>query len=118
MKDRLRQLRLALGLTQRSFADQIGMRQNTVATWEMGRSRPSDRAVRYLCQTFRASETWLRTGEGAMFLPANDREQVAEFVGRALSGEDPFPRRLLLNLSRLTPKEWKMLERLFTETPV
>ena len=79
MKDRVKTLRKTLGLTQREFADRIGMTPNTVATYEMGRSIPSDPAINNICKEFRVSEMWLRTGSGEMFLPA-PRDALDELI--------------------------------------
>ena len=79
MKDRVKTLRKTLGLTQREFADRIGLKPNTVATYEMGRSIPSDPAINNICKEFRVSEMWLRTGSGEMFLPA-PRDALDELI--------------------------------------
>ena len=64
---RIKKLRKALDLTQQEFADKLGIKRNTVATYESGKSKPSDAAVVLLCKTFNVNEEWLRTGEGDMF---------------------------------------------------
>lgn len=43
--ERLRKLRKALDLTQQKFADRIGVKQNTVAQYEMGRNIPIDSVI-------------------------------------------------------------------------
>ena len=68
MKDRLKKLRKALDMTQQSFADKIGMKQNTIAQYEMGRTVPSDAIIFSICREFDVSEDWLRTGKGNMFI--------------------------------------------------
>ncbi len=70
MKDRIRKLRKTLDLTQRQFAERIGMKSNTIATYEMGRAFPSDPTINNICKEFSVREEWLRTGEGDMFAPA------------------------------------------------
>lgn len=77
MKDRIRKARKALELTQRGFAERIGMKSNTIATYEMGRAVPSDAAINNICKEFSINETWLRTGEGEMFVPAPTSELEA-----------------------------------------
>lgn len=71
MDKRLRKLRRELDLTQSAFADRIGMKQNTIATYEMGRSIPSDQTIRSICREFNVREEWLRNGTGEMFEPAS-----------------------------------------------
>lgn len=68
MKERIKELRKSLGLTQLKFAERIGMKPNTIATYEMGRSIPSDPAINNICKEFSVNEEWLRTGEGEMFI--------------------------------------------------
>lgn len=67
MNERIRQLRKRFGLTQKEFAKRIGIKQNTVATYELGRSEPIDAVVSLICHVFNVNEDWLRTGNGAMF---------------------------------------------------
>lgn len=76
---RIRKLRKALDLTQREFGERIGMKANTIATYEMGRATPSDPAVNNICKEFHVSEAWLRTGEGEMFLPP-PRDMIDELI--------------------------------------
>jgi transcriptional regulator with XRE-family HTH domain len=71
MKDRIRKLRKSLDLTQKDFAERIGMKSNTIATYEMGRAIPSDPTINNICKEFGVNETWLRTGEGEMFVPTS-----------------------------------------------
>ena len=68
--ERIRQVRKFKDLTQKKFADSLGMKQNTVATYEMGRTNPSDPAIKSICREFGVNEEWLRSGEGEMFAPA------------------------------------------------
>ena len=70
MNERLKKLRKALDLTQQEFADRIGVKRNTIATYEIGRNTPLDAVIASICREFNVSETWLRTGEGEMFLPS------------------------------------------------
>ena len=80
MKDRIRKLRKALDLTQREFAERIGMKSNTIATYEMGRAVPSDPTINNICKEFGASERWVRYGEGDMFVPAPSSELDAALM--------------------------------------
>lgn len=65
--ERIKKVRKAFDLTQQEFADKIGSKRNTVATYEMGRTDPSAAVISLICREFHVNETWLRTGEGEMF---------------------------------------------------
>lgn len=68
MNERLKELRKALHLTQKAFAEKIGAKQNTIATYEMGRNNPSDPVIHSICIAFGVNENWLRNGVGDMFI--------------------------------------------------
>ncbi|MDE6566917.1 MAG: helix-turn-helix domain-containing protein [Lachnospiraceae bacterium] len=68
MNERIKQLRRSLDLTQKAFAERIGSKQNTVATYELGRNIPSDPIIHSICREFHVHEEWLRYGTGEMFV--------------------------------------------------
>lgn len=109
MTERIKALRKTLGLTQQKFADKIGVKQNTVAQYEIGRNPPTDTVVTLICREFDVNETWLRTGDGPMFVEKSRDEELADFFGRVLSEESDLRRRLLAVMSRLDVEEWEML---------
>lgn len=81
MNERIKKVRKYLDLTQQEFADQIGSKRNTVATYEMGRSTPSAAVISLICKTFNVSEEWLRTGKGRMFMPESSFD-LEEYIKR------------------------------------
>jgi transcriptional regulator with XRE-family HTH domain len=62
LNERIKTIRINAGLTQQQFADRIKVKRNTVATYEMGRSIPSDSAIALICREFGINEEWLRNG--------------------------------------------------------
>lgn len=111
MGDRIKKVRKALDLTQQGFADQIGSKRNTIATYEMGRTEPSAAVISLVCTKFNVSEIWLRTGEGDMFVQRSKDDELAAFMNELLTEESAdFRRRLVTALSRLKPEQWDALE--------
>ena len=88
METRIKKIRKELDLTQQEFAERIGVKMNTVATYEMGRSTPSDSALSLICREFNVNEEWLRSGTGEMFKasPTEVLDALAEEYG--LTHED------------------------------
>lgn len=112
MKDRIKKIRKELDLTQQEFADRIGIKRNTVASYETGKSNLSDGAVSLICREFNVNEEWLRTGKGEMFIEQTKDEQIAAFVGSILKDEDDsFKRRLISGLAALDDNGWEVLEK-------
>lgn len=64
--ERIKAVRKSNGLTQQKFADRIGVKQNTVAQYEMGRNVPIDTVINLICREFHVNEAWLRSGVGEM----------------------------------------------------
>ena len=89
--ERIKAIRRAVGCTQQEFADRLGLKRNTIATYEIGKAVPSDRTISDICREFRVSEVWLRTGEGEMFIPQSDMQQLVEITTRMeMDQDDPF----------------------------
>ena len=111
MNERLKKLRKALDLTQQEFADRIGVKRNTIAMYEMGKTTPSETVILSICREFNVNESWLRDGIGEMFVEQTMDEQIEEFVGTLLQNEeDSFKRRLISGLAALDETGWKVLE--------
>lgn len=111
MKDRIKKLRKALGLTQQEFADRIGISRGNIATYETREGNPGSSVVNLICREFNVSETWLRTGEGEMYVQRSRDDELSAFVDELMK-EQPqdFRRRLVTALSRLKPEQWDALE--------
>lgn len=111
MNERLKKLRKTLDLTQQEFADRIGSKRNTIAKYETDTNVPSAAVISLICREFSVNENWLRTGEGDMFMELSRDEQIEEFIGNLLQGEeDSFKRRLISGLAALDENGWKVLE--------
>lgn len=110
MKDRIKKIRKELDLTQQAFADKIGMKRNTIAQYEMGRTIPSDAIIFSICREFNVSEEWLRTGNGEMFVKQTRNEEMAKLTKLLLNEEeDSFKNRLISVLANLTEDQWELL---------
>jgi DNA-binding XRE family transcriptional regulator len=74
MKGRLKILHKELGLTQSGFWEKIGMSDVAISHMESGRTA-NNQNVNLVCLTFCVSESWLRNGEGEMFLLSKGKVQ-------------------------------------------
>src|SRR5699024_10768389 len=69
--------------------------------------------IKSICRVFNVNEDWLRTGRGDPYIQLSRDEELAQFFGDVMKGEDPdFRRRLLSVMSRLTTDEWALLEQM------
>ena len=101
------------GLTKTAFADKINVTQQYVSNLCLGKKIPSDRTIADICREYDVNEDWLRTGQGDPYIQLSRDEELAQFFGEVMKGEDPdFRRRLLSVMSRLTTDEWALLEQM------
>lgn len=110
MNRRIKDVRLALGLSQDEFGRRLGVTRGAVTNIELNKVDPKPLFVNLICREFNVNEDWLRTGHGEMFLRRSRNEELAAFFGDVLSGEPDFRHRLIPVLSRLDTEEWVLLE--------
>lgn len=117
MYKRLKKLRNELEMTQQEFADVLGTARGNISAYEVGKNAPSDAVISLICKTDfskgRVNETWLRTGEGEMFIEASRDEQIAAFVGGILKDEeDTFKKKFISMLTALDESDWEVLQKM------
>lgn len=112
MKDRIKKLRREMDLTQQEFAEKLGIKRNTIATYESGRNEPIDAVISLICTKFNVNENWLRHGNGEMFAELDMEDQLMAWAGKVLGGQDSkFKKRFVTMLMGLSDSEWEFLEK-------
>lgn len=115
MNKRIKEIRQNAGMTQREFADRIGVSRNTIAAYETDARVPIDAIIVSICREFNVNEDWLRTGLGNMYAEVNLDIQLSKALGSLLREEaGSFKKQLILSLLELNQKEWDTLEKLIT----
>ena len=113
MKNRIRTIRKNAGMTQKQFAERLGISRNTVATYETSSRIPIDAVIVSICREFGVREEWLRTGQGDIYKELTPDLELSKWFGQILMEEESsFKRRFLLALTTLKEGEWTALERL------
>lgn len=113
IKDRIKIIRKEKQITQVEFGKIIGVKGNTVTNYETGLRIPTDAVIKSICREFNVNETWLRTGEGEMFIAKTRNQQLADFVNDVMEDvNDSFRKRFLEALSKLSVDEWKVIEKI------
>lgn len=104
--DRIKELRKALGLTQQEFGDRIGIKRNSVALIEGGRTT-SEQTLVSICREFDVREEWLRNGIEPMYLPKTEESEPLEVLlkSRNVTPEDRILIENFLGLSNSSRAE-------------
>lgn len=104
MNERIKIVRKEAGMKQSEFAERLGIKTSTVTSYETGVRVPSDAIITSICREFRVSETWLRTGEGEMFLPVDDDDELAQVMAEIKLSSDELIRTIIKSYWRLDDK--------------
>lgn len=112
LKERLKKLRKMLGLTQREFGERIGVKPNTIATYEIGRNEPIDAVVSLICREFNVNEVWLRTGKEPMFAEISEDEELTQIFSAIAVSDDALIKRIIRAYWKLNDNEKEIVRKL------
>lgn len=114
MNNRIKQLRKELGLTQEKFGEKLGLKKNSISQIENGINSLTEQLLLSVCREFNVSKKWLRTGEGEMFIPVPEEDEVAAYVEDLLAdnGENELYnliKSIMRTYNELSPKSQEVL---------
>lgn len=111
--ERIKEIRKYLNLTMEKFGGRLGVGRTAISNIENNNRNLTDQMAVSICREFDVNETWLRTGEGEMFVPKTRNQQITDFLGDLIKEEDgTFKMRLIEAMSKLDKKDWEDIERL------
>lgn len=114
MNNRIKAVRKHFGMNQTEFGAEIGVTQGAITSYEKGTREPLNLSIQAICKRFNVDEHWLRTGEGEMFRPQTEREELHMLFAQFMAGDDDpdlqrFKEALFTVLLRTTKDEWRIL---------
>ena len=109
MNERIKAVRLALGISQEEFGKRLGVTRGAITNIELNKVKPKPLFVDLICREFNVNEDWLKNGAEPMFLQRSRNEELSAFFGDLLNGEPDFKHRLISVMSRLSVDQWQML---------
>lgn len=116
MNKRFRALRKALGLTQGEFGKILGLTTSGVSEIESGRRNVTEQHL-IMLSNYKEKPidvNWIRTGEGEMFLPVLEEDEMALYVSELLEDEGDNPlytiiKEVMHTYSELSPKSQEVI---------
>ena len=114
LNNRIKQLRKELGLTQEKFGEKLGLKKNSISQIENGVNSLTEQLSLSICREFHVNQEWLRTGEGEMFIPIPEEDEIAAYVEDLLSddGENELYnliKSIMRTYNELSPKSQEVL---------
>ena len=90
LKDRIKQLRKELKLSQNKFAETLGTSRDVIGNLEYGRSEPKKAFLDLICHIHNVKSEWLINGEGEeMFNPVPPPNEELEEATNVFSKLSP-----------------------------
>ena len=80
MKERLKELRKILNLTQRELAEKIGVKTSQVGGWETGYRALSAARIAQICAALNVRREWFETGEGDVLEPQRPEKRTRDEI--------------------------------------
>ncbi len=108
--ERIREVRKALGLTLEKFGERIGIKKNSVSQIENGVNNLTEQMTKAICREFHVDYIWLTTGEGDMFLDADD--DFKEQIDQIMSSETDARKNLFKFMLTLSEDDVEAMQRL------
>ena len=111
LKDRIKCLRNNQKLSQTEFGESLGAGIGAIKNLEAGITTLKPAMADLICRLYNVDPVWLETGQGEMFRKLSRQEQIADFVGKALTDDSgDFRSQLISILAPLDDVGWYKLE--------
>lgn len=109
MNERIRQIRNNAHLTQEKFAEKLGIKRNTVATYETTEKTPMDSIITSICREFNVNEEWLRNGTGEMYIELSGDDIYMKAVTEISISNDAYAMQAIIEYWKLKDENKKLI---------
>jgi transcriptional regulator with XRE-family HTH domain len=85
VSERIKKIRMSLGISQREFSKRIYITQSFYGDIELGKKNINDRIIQLIATQFNVNKGWIKAGEGEMFAgppPDFRRERLIEIYNQ------------------------------------
>lgn len=101
-----------LNLTQKEFADSIGMTRSNVCNIEKDIVKLTEKNAKLICSTHNINLEWLLYGTGNMFNELSEDDELGILIGEFLAEDDPYKKKIIKTMLSLKDEDWMLIQRL------
>ena len=101
-------IRKFLDITQESFADEIGLKRNSVALVERGKRNPSEKTLKEIRERFNVNKEWLLDGSGQVFNDDHKDHYLFNLCGKLCNSDNDLLKDTFIQVMNLDEKYLKM----------
>ena len=118
LKNRIKQLRKELKLTQDDFGYRLGITGSAISKLESGASGITEQLIKSICKEFNVDYIWLTTGQNEMFVKQSfdDMAIVDNIINTFMNNESEFAKNVFKMFSKYTLEDWKALEQIVSKS--
>ena len=108
--ERIRMIRKQQGMTQTEFAKEISLSTTSISQLEVGKYQMARASKKLLCARFHINPEWLETGEGSMYAPKSEAEELIPDLIEILDKNTMIRRCAAEAIRRFSARDWKLLD--------
>lgn len=86
-KNCLKELRTGQGISQKDLAEKLGVSQQTIASWEVDRTEPSNDFLKSIADFFEVSADYLLGRPTSFSLPRNEQRLLTDYNSLTAEGK-------------------------------
>mgnify|MGYP000488965845 FL=1 len=108
--ERIREVRKALNLTLEKFGGKLGVGKTAISKLEKNENNLTEQMTKAICREFHVDYIWLTSGEGDMFLDADD--DFKELIDQIMASETDARKNLFKFMLTLSEDDVEAMQRL------
>lgn len=112
MNERIKELRVALELSQEKFGARLGVTKTAISRLENGGRNVTEQMLRAICQEYGTGYIWLTTGVGSMFEDSSDDVALNVMIDRVMASENDRVKSIFKGLGNFTTEDWEQVDQL------
>ena len=110
LKERLKELRKSLGLSQEAFGKRLGVTKASISRLENGANSFTEQMIKSICREFNVNYIWFVEGQGSAEIES-DIDYTSR-IDQIMAGENEFAKATFKIFARFEEEDWKALQRL------
>lgn len=111
ISDRIKKVRISLGMSQEKFGAQLGASRDTINNAENGRAEIKETLVKLICKEFNVEYEWIKRGKGCMFHQSND-DDIPAMVDELMASENDTAKAVFRAFTQLSADDWKVVAKI------
>lgn len=107
---RVKELRELLGLSQKAFAQNMGLGRDVISNIENNRNEVKEYVKVAIYRVYNVRREWLENGEGDPLYVPPEEDELSAYCAKICSGKAPLLEKVILKYMRLDAEKRKVID--------